>query len=104
MLSHLWINLLENAVKFSPEGGTVKVVLRADGGYAVATISDSGPGMDDKVKKRIFDKFYQGDPSRATDGNGLGLSLVKRILELENGKIEIDGQAGTCFAVSLPIR
>ena len=105
MLSHLWINLLGNAVKFSPDGGTVKITLQADGENAVATISDMGAGMDDEVKKHIFDKFYQGDQSRATEGNGLGMSLVKRILELENGSIAIDSEpgVGTCFSVSLPI-
>ena len=106
MLSHLWINLLGNAIKFSPYGGTVKITLGTVGEEAVVTISDSGIGMNDNVKKRIFDKFYQEDQSRATEGNGLGLSLVKRILELENGEIEVDSELGkgTCFTVSLPIR
>jgi len=106
MLSHLWINLLENAIKFSPNHGTITVTLEAISGNAVVTISDMGIGMDDEVKKHIFDKFYQGDYSRATDGNGLGLSLVQRILELEGGKIAVASEAGkgSCFRVSLPIR
>jgi len=103
MLSHLWINLLENAIKFSPDNGTISVTLGVVGGNAVVTISDMGMGMDDEVKKHIFDKFYQGDHSRATEGNGLGLSLARRILELEGGKIEVDSEngKGSCFKVSL---
>jgi len=106
ILSHLWINLLGNAIKFSPEGGTIKVALAIVGNNAVASISDEGAGMEEEIKKRIFDKFYQGDGSRATEGNGLGLSLVKRILELENGVITVDSEPGngTCFTVSLMIR
>jgi len=106
MLSHLWINLFENAIKFSPEGATLKVSLFTTGKEAVATIRDAGIGMDDDVKKRIFDKFYQGDRSRSTEGTGLGLSLVKRILELENGKIDVDSEPGegTSFTVTLPLR
>ena len=69
-------------------------------------ITDQGIGMDKDVKKRIFDKFYQGDKSRATEGNGLGLSLVKRILELENGNVEVDSEPGkgTSLIVSIPIK
>ena len=106
MLNHLWLNLLENAIKFSHNGGTIKITLGTTLDAVVVTISDEGVGMDDNVKKRIFDKFYQGDQSRATEGNGLGLSLVKRILELENGKIVITSELhkGTCFTVSLPFR
>ena len=105
MLSHLWINLLGNAIKFSLYDGTIKITLDVAGDEAVATISDAGIGMDDEVKKHIFDKFYQGDQSRATEGNGLGLSLVKRILELENGRIAVDSELGkgTRFTVSLPL-
>ncbi|MCL2057623.1 MAG: HAMP domain-containing histidine kinase [Oscillospiraceae bacterium] len=106
ILSHLWLNLLTNAIKFSPAGGTIHVSLAASGGSAVATVSDMGVGMDEDVKRHIFDKFYQGDPSRAADGNGLGLSLVKRILELENGSISVDSEPGkgARFTVTLPIK
>ena len=105
MLSHLWINLLENAIKFSPDKSTVTVTLGKADGNAVATISDMGVGMSDEVKNRLFDKFYQGDPSRSAEGNGLGLALAKRILELEGGKIEVDSKLGkgTSFKVSLPL-
>ena len=101
----LWINLLGNAMKFSPEGGKIEVVLHLDNERAVVSVSDEGIGMDDGVKAHVFDKFYQGDQSRSTEGNGLGLSLVKRILELCNGSITVDSMvgAGTCFTVSLPV-
>jgi len=106
LLSHLWINLLGNAIKFSPDGGAIKVALWVSGDDAVVSIADEGAGMGHDVKRRIFDKFYQGDGARATEGNGLGLSLVKRVLELENGRIEVDSEPGkgACFIVSLPIR
>jgi signal transduction histidine kinase len=105
LLSHLWINILSNAIKFSPDGGTIKITLEQKNDEAVVTISDTGAGMNEEVKKHIFEKFYQGDSSRATEGNGLGLSLVKRILELENGRISVDSELGkgTRFIVSLPI-
>ena len=105
VLNHLWTNLLTNAIKFSPDGGTIKVSLAKTRNEAIAAIADNGIGMDEEVVKRIFDKFYQGDPSRATEGNGLGLSLVKRILELENGKISVASELGrgSCFTVSLPL-
>jgi len=106
MLSHLWINIIDNATKFSPDDSTIKITVESIGDKAVATITDQGIGMDKDVKKRIFDKFYQGDKSRATEGNGLGLSLVKRILELENGNVEVDSEPdkGTSFIVSIPIK
>jgi len=105
MLSHLWINLLGNAIKFSHNGGVIKITLRSTGAEAVVAITDEGIGMDEDVKRRIFDKFYQGDNSRATEGTGLGLSLAKRILELMDGRIDVDSKAGrgSVFTVSLPI-
>lgn len=105
MISHVWINLLGNAVKFSPEGSTIEVKLRAVENYANISISDEGIGMDEEVKKHIFDKFYQGDDSRVTEGSGLGLSLVKKILQLCGGKITVESELGngSCFMVSLPI-
>jgi signal transduction histidine kinase len=106
MLNHLWINLLGNAIKFSPNGSTVKITVLQKDNEAIVTISDMGEGMDDDIKKHIFVKFYQGDSSRATEGNGLGLSLVKRILELENGSISVESEPGkgTRFTVTLPIK
>ena len=106
LLHHLWINLLGNAIKFSHIGGTIGVTLQAVGETAVVSIYDQGIGMDDEVKARIFEKFYQGDRSRTTEGNGLGLALVKRILELENGRIQVESAPsnGTRLTVTLPTR
>ena len=105
LMSHLWLNLLENAIKFSPIGGTITIKLDILGDNAVAEISDTGIGMDEEVKRRIFDKFYQGDQSRSTEGNGLGLPLVKKILELENGAICVESEPGkgSSFIVTMPI-
>lgn len=104
MMSHVWVNLIGNAIKFSPEGGLLEVgcVRRADG--IVVTVRDHGEGMDAATQARIFEKFFQGDSAHATEGNGLGLSLVRRIVELCGGKIELDSAPGrgTSFTVILP--
>ena len=105
MLSHVWLNLLSNAFKFTPQGGTVSCILRATPDVATVTISDTGDGMDEAVLARIFDKFYQGDPSHTGAGNGIGLTIVGRILELCGGRIEVQSTAsvGSTFTVSLPL-
>ena len=105
MLNHVWVNLLGNAVKFSPKGAPLSVRLRREGDTAVATVKDAGPGMDDATRRRIFEKFYQGDTAHATEGNGLGLSLVKRIVDLCGGSIAVDSApgSGTAFTVRLPL-
>ncbi|MCL2741778.1 MAG: HAMP domain-containing histidine kinase [Oscillospiraceae bacterium] len=104
LMSHVWINLLGNAVKFSPDGGTVEVTLEGREGGASVRVSDHGIGMDGDVVRRAFEKFYKGDGSRATEGNGLGLSLVKRILDLEGGGIEVESEPGkgTRVTVTMP--
>ncbi len=104
VLNHLWINLLNNAIKFSPRGGAIKITMDFDESRVQVTISDEGIGMDETAISHMFDKFYQGDPSRATAGNGLGLSLVKRILSLIGGEIQVTSAAnhGTSITVALP--
>ena len=104
LLKQVWMNLLDNAVKFSPAGGCIAVTLRSNNGDAVFTVKDQGPGMDDNIKKYIFDKFYQGDKSHHMEGNGLGLPLVKRILELHKGEITVQSQTGkgSVFTVTIP--
>lgn len=116
-LMQLWTNLLGNAVKFSPEGGTVSVALYGGrcgeegrsgspaGDEAVCWISDEGCGMDEETRCRLFEKFYQGDTSHASEGNGLGLALAKRIIDLHGGGIEVQSAPGqgSVFEVRLPI-
>ena len=105
MLQHVWVNLLGNAIKFSPQGGTLRVTLHREGGDAVAAVRDAGPGMDEATRRRIFEKFYQGDTAHAAEGNGLGLSLVKRIVDLCQGAVEVDSAPGegSTFTVRLPM-
>ena len=105
MVQHVWMNLIGNAVKFSPRGGTVRLRLRREGNAALAQVADCGEGMDDATRRRVFEKFYQGDSAHAAEGNGLGLSLVKRIVDLCGGTIDVEsapGQGAT-FTVRLPL-
>lgn len=105
MLSHIWLNLFSNAFKFTPRSGTVSCTLRATDEMVTVTISDTGEGMSEDVKRHIFEKFYQGDQSHTRDGNGIGLTIVSRILYLCRGKIEVDSQPGngSTFTVTLPV-
>lgn len=104
ILSLIWSNLISNAIKFSPPGGTVTITLQDQTECAVAHIRDRGCGMSPEVQERIYEKFYQGDPSHKAQGNGLGLALVKRIVELSDGVVEVESApgAGACFRVILP--
>lgn len=104
LLSQVWINLMDNAIKFTPEGGSVTVILRKAGDDIVVKIRDSGCGIPENAQKKIFDKFYQADSSRATKGNGLGLTLSKRIIALHGGDISCESMPGewTEFTVLLP--
>ena len=88
LLQQVWINLLDNAIKFSNESGIISVRLRQNKKNVTVEIADNGIGMNEETKKRLFEKFYQGDKSRG--GRGLGLSLVKRILDLYGGKISVE--------------
>lgn len=103
LLHHIWDNLISNAIKFSNEGGEVKITLRNLENTIVFTISDSGIGIPQDEQKHIFNKFYQGDSSHKQEGNGLGLALVKKILDLEGGKIKVqNNESGGCtFTVIL---
>lgn len=94
MMALVWNNLFSNAIKFTDEGGRIFVSLRQEGTNAVVTVSDSGCGIPVDVGKRIFDKFYQGDTSRATQGNGLGLSLVKKIIDISDSEISVESELG----------
>jgi signal transduction histidine kinase len=102
-MRHVWDNLISNAIKFSPDGGTVKIHLAKKLKKLVFTIEDQGPGLTEEAQKHIFDKFYQGDASHKQEGNGLGMALVKRILTIEKGQITAESrQSGGCrFTVTL---
>ncbi len=104
LLRQVWINLLENAIKFSAEKTKLTVSLSQSQGLARVMIQDEGIGMAADMQKHIFDKFYQADNSRLTEGSGLGLALVRRILELSGGRIEVSSSPGqgSRFTVSLP--
>lgn len=102
-LEIIWNNLFSNAVKFTPEGGKITLKLRREGDSAIVDVIDTGCGMSEETGKRIFDKFYQGDTSRSGEGNGLGLSLVKRAITVLGGEISVSSKLsqGTRFSVKL---
>lgn len=99
----VWNNLFSNAVKFTPAGGKITVRLHTEGEAFAVTVADTGCGISREVGKHIFEKFYQGDASHAAQGNGLGLALVKRVVEIVGGEIEVESEVGkgTAFTVKL---
>lgn len=101
---HIWNNLIDNAIKFSPEGGALSFDLRREGDRIVFSLGDDGAGIGEDEIKHIFDKFYQGDTSHKQEGNGLGLSLVKRITDMMGGEICVANKSGggCVFTVELP--
>ncbi len=103
LLSLVWNNLFSNAFKFTEDGGRVALTLTADEKYATVKVTDTGCGMSSEVGAHIFEKFYQGDTSRATQGNGLGLALVKRVVDIMQGEIGVESAVGvgTTFAVKI---
>lgn len=91
---HVWTNLIGNAIKFSPQGGRIKIRLYKKESKIFFVIEDEGPGLSDEALKHIFDKFYQADTSHKEEGNGLGLALVRRIMMIENGEISAENIPG----------
>jgi len=104
LLAHVWNNLISNAIKFTPPEGNITVICRDKGNAIHVTVADSGIGMDEETMQHMFEKFYQGDPSRRLSGNGLGLSLVQRIITLMNASMDYQSSPGngTSFTVILP--
>lgn len=105
LLKQVWVNLIDNSIKFTNNGGKIDIQLMSFEDSKVFKIRDTGIGMSQKTKKHIFDKFYQGDTSHTIEGNGLGLTMVKKIIELHNGLIEVKSQLnkGTIITVTLPL-
>lgn len=100
---YIWSNIIGNAVKFSPDCGTVKINLTKEQDNILFTVEDDGPGLSEEAKKHLFDKFYQADSSHKQEGNGLGLALVKRIVTIIGGEVlaENTEDGGCRFTVIL---
>lgn len=105
LLEQVWSNIIDNAIKHSPENSTIHVFMNTTDDAVEVIVTDHGDGMSENVQKHIFEKFYQGDPSRKSDGNGLGLPLVKRIVELCKGTVTVKSAPGegSSFTVRLPV-
>ncbi len=104
LMEVVWNNLLSNAMKFTEPGGSIRVSQQTEEEKVKISITDTGCGMNEECIHHIFDKFYQGDTSHSKEGNGLGLALVKRILELMDGRIAIESEVGkgSTFTVTIP--
>ena len=104
LLSLVWNNLFSNAVKFTEPGGTLSLTLEAREDLAVVRVGDTGCGIPPEVGRHIFEKFYQGDTSHATQGNGLGLALVKRVMDIVGGDISVESQVGVGSVFTVKLR
>jgi signal transduction histidine kinase len=105
LLKQVWINLMDNAVKFSPRCGSVLLDIVKEGFTVKVTVSNTGPEIPEEKRDRIFSKFYQADESHATAGNGIGLAIVKRVVDLHGGAVEVTCKDGmTSFTVTLPMQ
>lgn len=105
LLQQVWLNILDNAIKHSPVGGSIAVTITQQQDMLSVSVRDHGCGMTEEVQKHVFEKFYQGDTSRKSEGNGLGLALVKRIVDMCHGSVEVHSQIekGAEFTVYLPM-
>ena len=103
MMRHVWSNLIGNAIKFTPENSTVSIRLRNQKDKFIFSVTYQGEGLSDEEQKHLFDKFYQADTSHKSEGNGLGLALVKQILDIDGGNITAENvNGGGCrFTVTL---
>ncbi len=106
LMKHVWINLLSNAVKFTPSEGTISIELSVKGDVCIISIKDSGIGMEEDDLEKIFRKFQKGKNMYMSNGLGLGLSIVRKIVDLSQGTIHVDSSPGkgSCFSVTLPIK
>ena len=104
LLSLVWNNLFSNAVKFTEDGGKIRVSLQEEGAYAVVQVADTGCGITPEIGRHIFEKFYQGDTSHGTQGNGLGLALVKRVVDIIDGDISVSSEVGRGSVFTIKLR
>lgn len=103
LLKHVWINLIDNAIKFSPEHGAITFDIGQDASRLFVSITNSGSAIPPEAQKKIFNKFYQADESHSSGGNGIGLAIVKNVTELHNGSVKMKSDDGiTTFTVTLP--
>lgn len=103
LLKQVWINLLDNAIKFTPEGHTVQIRISESNDNVLVSVMNTGSEISPEDQKKIFNKFYQADQSHATQGNGVGLAVVKRIVDLHGGEVSVSSQKEvTVFTVQLP--
>ena len=104
LMKHLWINLMNNAIKYTPSGGEISVTLSYQDKYITVTVADTGRGMDEDTLSHLFDPYYQGDRSHSGQGLGLGLSIAKKIVTLSGGSIQVKSRVdeGSEFTVTLP--
>ena len=105
LIQQVLLNLIDNSIKFTEPGGNITIRLTNCEDGIRLVVKDNGIGIDEQTRERIFDKFYQGDASRTGIGNGLGLSIVKRIVDLCSGQIEVQSELniGSEFNIWLPI-
>lgn len=105
LMQHLWLNILGNAVKYTPVGGEITVSVQKEGDHVSVIVSDTGEGISEKTLEHLFDPYYQGDSSHSRQGLGLGLSIAQRITELCRGTISVESKVseGSIFKVTLPL-
>ena len=106
LLMHVWCNLIENAIKYGPRQGLISIRLLQRSERVIFFIDDEGPGIPEGAERHVFDRFYQADPSRKSEGNGLGLALVKQIVTISGGTIAVENlpEKGCRFTVQLPVK
>ncbi|PEF72419.1 two-component sensor histidine kinase [Bacillus pseudomycoides] len=105
-LSQVWTNLIQNSIKFTPEGGKISICMKRLAKKVVVKVIDTGIGIEKEEQQHIFERFYKVDKARTHNGSGIGLSIVKKIIELHNGQIEVEStiKKGTIFTISLPYK